>query len=183
MSTSIKERVEAAALELLGERGMTGVTMSAVAEKADVSRQTLYNNYSGVEAILFAAVVAHQQQSFRHLAEILGAIVSPPARLEHLVRHAAGLASHGHSAVRGGFSAETEQLMAEHDRAVRRLIEEALSDGQESGEFRANLAIETDALLVQRMIEAAGELVAADPGSMARIVDAAVTSVLAAVRD
>ena len=170
-----------ATLELLAEHGFGGITMSAIASRADVARQTLYNHYPDVESVVYAATVAHQNQSFELLAAMLKTIASPAGRLEHLVRHNAALAEHGHPSLRGGFSSEIEALIAGHDAAVRSLVENTLRTGRDNGDFRHDLDLDHDPLLVQRMIEATGELVARAPGDIASIVAACVRSVLAAV--
>lgn len=181
MSSSTQDRIALATLELLADHGFAGITMSAIAANAGVARQTLYNHYPDVESAVFAATRSHQNQSFEMLAAVLETIDSPRGRLEHLVRHTAALAEHGHPAIRGGFSSEIEQLIADHDAAVRDLVADMLRTGQESGEFRSDLDLDRDPLLIQRMIEAAGELVTARRDDSAAIVTATVRSVLAAV--
>lgn len=181
MSRSPRERIEAATLALVTERGIAGITVSSIAAKAGVSRQTVYNNYGDVESVIYAATVTHQQQSSEHLAAVLGTIDSPAARLEHLVRHSATLGDHGRHAIRGGFSDSLQQLIGEHDRAVRDLITRCLQDGKRNGDFRGSIDLETDSVLIHGMIEASAELIAAKPEAAAKIVNATVASVLATV--
>ncbi len=181
MTSQANDRILAATLALITERGIAGTTMSAIATNAGVARQTLYNHYRDVESVVYAATVAHQQQSFEQLTAVLNTIETPAGRLEHLVRHVAALATHGHPSVRGGFSAEIAELMASHDMAMHGLVAAALDDGQARGVFRDNLEPGRDATLVLRMIEAVGELVAADPEDIGAIVATTVRSVLAAV--
>ncbi|MGD2044352.1 MAG: TetR/AcrR family transcriptional regulator, partial [Acidimicrobiia bacterium] len=51
----LRHAIQDAAVRLVGELGMPNVSMSAVAEKAGVSRQTLYNHYSDLESIVLDA--------------------------------------------------------------------------------------------------------------------------------
>jgi AcrR family transcriptional regulator len=181
MSLSTSERIEAATLALLTEHGIAGITMSAIAAEAGVSRQTLYTKYGDIETVVYAATGAHQRQSAEHLATVLLTIESPTDRLEHLARHGVALAGHGHRAIRDGFSDGIRQAIAEHDRAMSDLIAATLDDGKQSNEFRQSLDIETDSMLIQSMIEAGAELASNAPEDLTRIVNATVTSVLAAV--
>ncbi len=181
MSSPTQDRIALATLELLADHGFAGITMSAIAAKAQVARQTLYNHYPDVESAVYAATVAHQRASFEHLTAVLETIDSPAGRIEHLVRHAAVLAEHGHPAIRGGFSSAIEGLIADHDAAVRALVADVLRTGKEKGDFRSDLDLDRDPLLIQRTIEATGELVAARPAESAAIVTATVRTVLAAI--
>ncbi len=178
---STQDRILVAALQLISEQGMAGLTMSAIATRADVARQTLYNHYPDIESVVYAATISHQQDSYAQLAAVLATIESPAARLEHLVRHTAALSSQGHPWIKGGFSPRLSELIAQHDTAVRELVEDTLRLGRDQGGFRYDLDLDVDPLLIQRMIEACGELVATSPDDMAAIVAGAVRSVLAAV--
>lgn len=51
-----RERILRAALEMVGDRGLSAISMDELAEKAGVSRATLYRLFPG-KAALFAAVV------------------------------------------------------------------------------------------------------------------------------
>lgn len=175
------ERIVHAALALVAEQGMSGVTMSAIAREAAVARQTIYNYYPDVEAIVSAAVEQHQAESIDHLTELLATVDSPIGRLEHLVRHVAATAAHGHVTIKQGFSAEVQSVIDGYDLALRTHIENILRDGTGRSVFRNNLDPARDAVVVQRMIEATGELVAEDPESVPEVVTVVTTTVLAAV--
>ena len=182
MSATANDRILHAAIELMAERGIAGITMSAVASAANVARQTLYNHYPDVESVVFAATNAHQRESIEHLTQVLSTIDSPSSRIEHLVRHAAALAAHGHPSVRDGFSPQVAELLVAHDHEQRRLIATALRDGMARREFREDIDVERDSVLLQRMIEAVGELVAASPDETTAVVVTAVRSALGAVQ-
>ena len=175
------ERIVHATLTLIAERGLAGITMSAIAHRAGVARQTLYNHYSDVETIVSAAVEQHQTASVEGLAAVLATVSSPQAGLEHLVRHTAATAAHGHPMIKQGFSADVQSVIDGYDQALRSHIESILEDGVNSAVFRRDLEPARDAVVVQRMIEAVGEQVAAEPESAADIVSAVTTMVLAAV--
>ncbi len=182
MTDAPAARIIHAALGLIVEHGIGGVTMSAVARQAGVARQTLYNHYPDIESIVYAAVDAHQRESLDQLSELIRTVDSPSGRLEHLVRHTAAVAAHSHPNFKHGFSSKHQELLAQYDRGFRTLVEAALRDGVKTREFRADIDPRPDAVLLQRMIEGAGELVSNDPDNGAATVTTAVKTVLAAVR-
>ena len=155
--------------------------MSAIAREAAVARQTIYNHYPDVETIAAAAVEQHQRESTDGLTSVLATIDSPQGRLEHLVRHAAANAAHGHPTIKQGFSIELQSVIDGYDQALRSHIESILHDGVAHRAFRNDLDPARDATVIHRMIEAAAELVAADPKSAADIVTTVTATVLAAV--
>jgi AcrR family transcriptional regulator len=81
----MRERVIAAARELTAEQGWSAVTMSAVAERVGVSRQTVYNE-TGTRAALAEAVVLAELQRF--LEVVRAAFDAHPRDLEAAVRAA-----------------------------------------------------------------------------------------------
>ena len=172
MEQTPKDRITAATLELIASHGLGGVTMTAVARRASVARQTLYNHYPDVESIVAAALVRHQKESVTRLRELLATVESPLARLEHLVRHYAAMAGQGHGVRHGGFSPQIQGVLDEYDAAVRGEIESALRDGLRADLFRPTIDPGRDSLLLLRMIETTSELVIADPSAVTTIVSA-----------
>lgn len=83
--------VEAAA-EVVAERGLLAVSMSEVADRAEIGRATLYKYFLDIETIL---VAWHERQISIHLAELERArdrAKSATARLEAVLRASARLA-------------------------------------------------------------------------------------------
>lgn len=177
------ERIAHATLELIMENGISGVTMSAVARRAGVARQTLYNHFQDVESILYTTMDAHQSESLETLRRHLVSLDTATAKLEHLIRHTAAVAAHGHPNLRHGLSARNQELITRHDLGVRKLVETTLRSGLETGEFRANIEPQRDALLLQRMIDATTELVTDQQEDPATAAAAAIRMVMAAVVD
>ncbi len=178
-----RERIVEAALGLIVERGLGGVTMTAVAEAAGVSRQTVYNHFEDVDGIVGEAITTHQADSIGALEALLSTVDSPAGRIEHLVRHTAALAAHGHRApgMQYGLSPGVQEVLDRHTAEVRSLIAGILRDGIERGEFRPDLDPAADAVLIQRVLEGVGDLVADDPNGIAGIVERSTRTVLAAV--
>ena len=84
--TSARERIIDATLTLVGEHGMAGVTMVAVARAAGVARATLYNHYPDVPSILADAATTHNEHAIDGLRQALAVISSPTQAIEQLVR-------------------------------------------------------------------------------------------------
>ncbi|MEA2002510.1 MAG: TetR/AcrR family transcriptional regulator [Actinomycetota bacterium] len=176
-------RIVHAALELIAERGLGGVTMSAIAETAGVARQTLYNHFPDIDSIVGTVIESHQAENINHLTALLSTVDSPADRLEHIIRQVAATSAHHHPGlnVHHGLSASMQELIGRYDHSIRDLIESTLRDGHDRGDFREDLDPARDATLVQRMIDGVGELVAAAPEDAAEIVTTAARTVNAAV--
>lgn len=178
---SVRDRISHATLELIAENGLTAVTMSAVAKRAGVARQTLYNHYPDVDTIVGAVVERHQSDSLSALNAVLGTMTSPLDQLEHLVRHTAAIGQHGHPMIKSGLSASVQSVLDRHDNAMLGVVEEILCQGIEQGELRPDLRPERDAVIVLRIIETAGELVVAEPEDTADVVVTVLVTLRAAV--
>jgi AcrR family transcriptional regulator len=177
------DRIIEATLGLMVERGLSGVTMTAVAEAAGVARQTLYNHFSDVEGIVVAAIEAHQHESLAALRAVLATIDSPTARLEHLVRHVAAGAVHHHPvpAVHHGLSAAVRGSLLAYDRALLSIIADTLRAGLAAGELRPDVDAARDARLIQRMLDGVTELVSENPAAVGDVVATSTRTLLASV--
>ena len=179
-----RQRIIDATLTLMLEHGLSGVTMTAVADTAGVARQTLYNHFPDVEQIVAAALEAHQTDDMASLRAVLLTIDRPQAQLEHLVRHAAATGVH-HPPLAGvhhGLSATGQARLRDHERSMHAVIEDVLRAGIADGSFRSGLVIDRDAALIRHMLVAVTEMAHADPESVAEIAAAASQTVTAAVR-
>ncbi|WP_031521597.1 TetR/AcrR family transcriptional regulator [Streptomyces sp. NRRL F-5123] len=117
---------------LVAERGVTGVTMSLIAERTGIGRATLYKYFPDVESILTAW---HERQVASHLAQLsaTGAGADAPARLA-AVLEAYALIQHEHpvhdlaaALHRGEHVAGAEQHLADF---LAGLIAEAAAAGE-----------------------------------------------------
>ncbi|MGW5350363.1 TetR/AcrR family transcriptional regulator [Streptomyces sp. NPDC004031] len=104
---------------LVAERGVTGVTMSLIAERTGIGRATLYKYFPDVEAILAAW---HERQAAAHLAQLTaagGAAPDAAARLAAVLEAYAHIQyehpPHDPSAAlhRAGHTAGAEQQLAD----------------------------------------------------------------------
>jgi AcrR family transcriptional regulator len=64
----VKQAVLNAAVSLVAQHGLVGVTMSGIAELAGIGRATLYKYFPDIEAILFAW---HQREIESHLSRLM----------------------------------------------------------------------------------------------------------------
>lgn len=117
-----RDHILDAALDLLSERGVAGVTMSALAERAAVSRPTLYRYFPDIDAVLLAWVSREIDRSVAVLVERAVAVDDPVARLELLI-----------SEQLATFASQDHRLSAEHfdseaaSPALRRAVEAGMA--------------------------------------------------------
>lgn len=82
---AVREAILDATVTLVAERGLTGVTMSGVAQAGGVGRATLYKYFPDVDSILAAW---HERQVVEHLRELVeaGVRAGDGERLEAVLR-------------------------------------------------------------------------------------------------
>ncbi len=180
-----REQVLTAALELLGERGMAGLTMSALAQRAGMSRATLYHYFSDVDAVLAAWVGEEIKRSLAALVSEASAIADPLARLEYVIDAQAQLfASQHHRLNAEHFESEAgapavRREVSNQMAPLRHLLAATVADAQRLGIFRSDLSADLAADLVLGLIGAIRRRLVA--GNM-RAAEAA-PAVMALVRD
>ena len=154
-----------AAMQIVMEEGVAGLSMSAIAERAGVSRQTLYSYYPDVEAVL-AGVVAMGDEGDAELIERLQDENDARLALGSFVDAMVATAASGHpspTALTVALPVTLRRALAEHAQQTERLVVELLRRGQEDGSFRADLDPALDGRLLFRATLAVAEL-AAEPG-------------------
>ena len=182
---SSNDRIVEAALSLIAENGLGNVTMARVAETAGVARQTLYNHYSDIDAIVASAISRHNKEAIRLLEGAMQVVEHPTERLEQLVRHVVSVGAHAHHApgIRHGLSARVRDGLKEYDDALDQSIRGVLQAGQQRGSFRKDLSLGVDTVLVRHMLNGLGELAATTPDRAAAIAAIGARTVLAAVEE
>lgn len=177
-------RVTEATLALLAERGLAGITMSAVATQAGIARQTLYNHFPDVDSILAAAMAEHHHDDLRTLDGMLATIPTAVGRLEHLVRHTVvNAAQHGAvPSLHHGLSPAARHAARDYDEQVRGMIRDTLTDGQQTRQFAPGIDPDLHAVLVHHLLDGAAELVATRPDDLTRITDVTIDLVHAATK-
>ena len=145
-----RERILAAARELIAERGYRDITVRDLAARCGVSVPTLYNQFGGKDALLAAAVESHFRAGFDALAE--GDERPGPDRILGLVHRVAErtteLAEYHQSLLRAfGESAETAPIQQSLGVELTRYFVRELDEMASRGLLAA--WVDTSALAVQ----------------------------------
>jgi len=177
-----RDRIMQATFELVAEQGLGSVTMTAIADRADVARQTLYNHFTDVEEIVIAGIEEYDAIGFAHLTQLLEATANTEAKLDLLVRHTVAATSHGHAVadLRSALSAEARARLDQHVTSFRSLIESIIADGAADGSLDKSIDPRVYAVLVEGLLLAAGDLAmdTDDPAVTATVTSEAVLRVL-----
>jgi AcrR family transcriptional regulator len=177
-----RERIVRATFELVAAEGLGSVTMTAIADQADVARQTLYNHFTDVEQIVIAGIEEYNDVGFAHLTELLEATATTEAKLDLLVRHTVAATSHGHAVadLRSALSAQSRAHLDQHVTSFRSLIESIIAGGVAEGTLDESLDPGVYAVLIEGLLLAAGDLAtgADDPSVAATVTSAAILRVL-----
>ena len=182
-----RDRIMHATFELAAEEGLGAVTMTAIADRAEVARQTLYNHFTDVEQIVIAGIEEYSDIGFAHLTELLEATATTEAKLDLLVRHTVAATSHGHwvADLRSALSADARAHLDQHVTSFRSLIASIISDGVADGSLHESTDPGVYAVLVEGLLLAAGNLALDedDPAVAATVTSEAVLRVLGAESD
>ena len=171
--TDTTARITEATFALLAEHGLAGITMSAVASKAGVARQTLYNHFPDVDSILAAALAEHHHDDLHTLADMLATFPTATGRLEHLARHTTVTAAqHGPlPSLHQGLSPAARHAARDYDEQVRGMIHDTLTHGQHTSELAPEIDPDLHAVLVHHLLRGAAELAATHPDDLTRITE------------
>ena len=175
-----RERITEAALALIAEKGLAGVTMTAVAARAGVARQTLYNHFPDVEGIITGSLEQHERWGSGGIGRLLEGFADAAGKLEQLARHSVATGGHGPASLEGSLSPRAQQALREHRSRAHDLIVQILEEGMSEGTFRADLDPEIDAAVIERLLASSGDPEETD--EPVRMAAAVVRFVLAAVR-
>jgi len=153
-------RIIQAALGLIAERGLGGVTMSAIAKEAGVTRQTLYNHFPDLDAIVITVLEQHAESVTDELQRLLDTASGAIARVEQLVRHTMANAHHTHQmgSLTSGLSAAAQTRIHQFIQARREVIADVIEGGIDEGVFRPDLDPSAASLVIDRMLESSSDL-------------------------
>lgn len=156
----VRVAIYQAAWSLASERGVRGVTMGAVAERAGIARATLYKYFSGVDEVL---VAAHEDHVTVHLVQLQTARSSAKSVGEGVRRLLAGYAQicfhRGQTRAR-----DLQDLLhsgEQHEQSESRLhalFAESVAAAQRSGQVRSDLPARELAAFCVNALAAAGDL-------------------------
>jgi AcrR family transcriptional regulator len=179
----IDDRIVHASLTLINEHGLSGVTMSQIAETAGVARQTLYNRYGDIESIVAATIERHHRESIDLLGITIGIAESPTDKLEQMVRHFAAMGAHSQHSLelRGALAEELRASLDAYQNVVEGHIMTIIADGQETGAFRSNLSPEFDSKLLRSLLEGVSGIATHSPDQAAEIATAGTRTIISAL--
>ncbi len=178
------EHIAASAMAIIARDGVSALTMSAVAEEAGVSRQTLYKYFPDVDAVLVGMVRLSESME-SDLVERVGGAGDARAGLIVFVEAALTATSSGHpspAALASILPPEARSSLQAHADRAEALVIDLLRRGLEDGSLRVDLDPELDGWIIHGMLLAAHDLAnlaVADPGRLSEHVTQAVLRMVA----
>jgi AcrR family transcriptional regulator len=127
-----------AAAEVVSERGLAGVTMSEIAERAGIGRATLYRYFPAVDALLLAW---HERQIQVHLTQLaeIGERTTQGNRLEAVLREYA-LMAYRHENTELASSLHRSDHAIDAHQHLHEFVSRLISDGARNGSIRSDVA-------------------------------------------
>ena len=126
---------------LVGEHGLTSVTMSQIAERAGIGRATLYKYFPDVEAILVAWHERHVAGHLERLAELRDEAGDARERLEAVLEAYALICYHrGHHGTELAALLHRGEHVARAQQQLIELIRDLLIEVAETGDLRGDVA-------------------------------------------
>jgi AcrR family transcriptional regulator len=134
---AVREATITAAAALVAEHGLTGVTMTGIAEKTGIGRATLYKYFPDVDSILLAWHERQITEHLTHLADVRDH-ADPEERLRAVLEAYALLTHHSHDT---GVAAQLHRgLHIQHaQRQLHRFVRDLLTEAMKSGRIRSDV--------------------------------------------
>jgi AcrR family transcriptional regulator len=165
--TSTRRRILDATIALVEERGMTEVSMTAIADRAELSRQTVYNNFANVEAAVCAYMIDQIDEMVNQIDGRLATMGDPASQLREFIRMAMHRFAGHESALslQNALSPETEGVIRTHLSQAQRVLERIIDEGVEVGDFQTHMPSEEVAETLFHMVAGLAPFIAhgADP--------------------
>ena len=162
----LHRRVVDAFAELMTERSFDAITMAAIAERAEISRTSIYHHFPDKESVVVAFASHETARYVDGLREVLARASGPVERLRVYVRHQLEERPRFHMGLGpqlyGAVGARSRPRIREHVAAVEEVLREIVHDGMSSGDFTvedpdATLALIHGCLVPRRLPVAAVE--------------------------
>jgi AcrR family transcriptional regulator len=146
----LRRTILRAAAELLEERGVEGVTIEAIAERAAVGKQTIYRRWASRAAVLVEAFLSQDEAaggapdtgSLRKDLAIFASGLAETAGRESLRRSVAGLVSASHADPEVG-RLFRERFVAPSRAALRQSLQRAIDRGELHPDLDLEVVIDT----------------------------------------
>lgn len=149
------ERISRAVLEIVTTHGISALTMTAIAEVAGISRQTLYRYFPDVESAL-AQAVRPSPETEAEFERRLATAALPTKRLEVFMGLVLEAAEAGHPSPEQFDASLPPEARAElrvHTDQFERLLVGILVDGVADGSFDRDLDPEVDGRILHHVMQ------------------------------
>ena len=134
---AVREATITATAELVTERGLSGVTMTGIAEKTGIGRATLYKYFPDVESILLAWHERQITDHLKHLTEVRDQ-ATPAKRLQVVLEAYAFLTRHSHDT-----ALATQLHRGQHvqhaQRQLHHFVRDLIVEAAEAGFIRSDI--------------------------------------------
>lgn len=168
---STRRRILDATIALVEERGMTEVSMTAIADRAELSRQTVYNKFANVEAAVCAYLIDQIDNMVEQIDGQLAGMGDPAIQFREFIR----MAMHRFAqhevivSLQNAMSPDTEEVVRTHLAHAERVLGRIVEEGVETGDFRIHMTNEAVAETVFHMVGGLAPFIAhgADPDETA----------------
>jgi AcrR family transcriptional regulator len=167
------ERIALVAAHIIDQNGIAALSMARLADEAGVSRQTLYQYFPDVDAVL-EGIAAVGATGVDELALAVEATADPYQALHVFVTAILEAAAAGHPspmALLAAVPASSREVIRGHEEAVEGIVIGLIRRGQANGRIRPGVEPELDGKLIYRATLAVHDLAAApdaDVGALAR---------------
>ena len=137
----VRDAILDAAATLIGEQGLLSLTMSQIAERAEIGRATLYKYFPDVESILLAW---HERQVSAHLSQLAHSAEKPGVPLDRLHAVLAAYAeiardSHGHHGAGITSFLHRGEHIAHAEQALKHLVSDLIAHAVDDGAVRPDI--------------------------------------------
>lgn len=135
----VRDAILEATAKLVSDHGLSGVTMSQIAESTGIGRATLYKYFSDVQSIL---VAWHERQVSAHLhqlAEVRDQGGNAADRLEAVLEAFALISHQQHSAELVALLHRGDHVARAHQH-LNHMIRDLIAEGAKAGDLRDDVA-------------------------------------------
>lgn len=163
------DQIVMAALEIVATDGMSRLSMSAIADNAGISRQTLYRYYPDIDSVLTAAMTSTASEA--HINELMSD-GTPSEQLDSLVAMILEGAAAGHPSpaqYEQSLPPRAREAARKHAEQIEQLVIGMIEQGVADGSFSADLDPTIDGAILYRLITSTHDLAADAEGSTAII--------------
>lgn len=160
VATGTRERLLAAARELIEEDGYSGASVVAIAERAGVAAGTLYRHFASKEELfveVFRSVCAREERATRAAAAALPDGASAAARLEAVLGTFARRALRNRRLAWALIAEPVDPLVDAERIAYRARYAESIADGLEAGIAGGELPRQNARLTAAALVGGCGE--------------------------